>query len=119
MRGGRDQYALKRSLTPPQCLTPTLPPILTPSLGAGKDDKLKFSFMIFDEDGNGVITKDELTRILKANHMATQDSEVARKADTIMSQVRTPGACARVLHPALVHLPTPLLYSTHTLPCPP
>merc|ERR550537_635494 len=37
--------------------------------GAGKDDKLKFSFMIFDEAGNGVITKDELTRILKANHM--------------------------------------------------
>jgi len=59
--------------------------------GAGKDDKLKFSFMIFDEDGNGVITKDELTRILKANHMATQDSEVARKADTIMSQADKDG----------------------------
>ena len=54
--------------------------------GAGKDDKLKFAFMIFDEDGNGVITKGELTRILKANHMASQDSEVARKADTIMAQ---------------------------------
>ena len=54
--------------------------------GAGKDDKLKFSFMIFDEDGNGVITKDELTRILRANHMASSDAEVARKADTIMTQ---------------------------------
>ncbi|KAH8049311.1 Ca2-binding protein [Aureococcus anophagefferens] len=42
--------------------------------GAGKDDKLKFAFMIFDEDGNGVITKGELTRILRANHMAQADS---------------------------------------------
>jgi serine/threonine-protein phosphatase 2B regulatory subunit len=54
--------------------------------GAGKDDKLKFAFMIFDEAGNGMITKAELTRILKANHMASQDAEVARKADTIMTQ---------------------------------
>ncbi len=29
----------------------------------------------------------ELTKILKANHMAQTDAEVARKADTIMSQV--------------------------------
>ena len=43
--------------------------------------------MIFDEEGNGVITKAELLKILKANHMASHDSEVARKADTIM--VRT------------------------------
>lgn len=54
--------------------------------GAGKDDKLKFAFMIFDEEGNGVITKAELLKILKANHMASTDAEVARKADTIMAQ---------------------------------
>lgn len=59
--------------------------------GAGKDDKLKFSFMIFDEDGNGLITKDELTRILKANHMASNDGEVSRKADTIMTQADKDG----------------------------
>merc|ERR550537_617517 len=59
--------------------------------GAGKDDKLKFSFMIFDEDGNGVITKGELTRILRANHMASCDAEVARKADTIMQQADKDG----------------------------
>ncbi len=29
----------------------------------------------------------ELTKILKANHMVQTDAEVARKADTIMSQV--------------------------------
>ena len=59
--------------------------------GAGKDDKLKFAFMVFDEDGNGVITKQELIKILKANHMATNESEVARKAETIMSQADKEG----------------------------
>jgi serine/threonine-protein phosphatase 2B regulatory subunit len=54
--------------------------------GAGKEDKLKFAFMAFDNEGNGVITKAELLKILKANHMASHDVEVARKADTIMSQ---------------------------------
>jgi hypothetical protein len=36
--------------------------------------------------GNGVITKTELLKILKSNHMASTDAEVARKADTIMAQ---------------------------------
>lgn len=34
---------------------------LTNFAGASKDDKLKFAFMIFDEDGNGVITKQEVS----------------------------------------------------------
>jgi len=59
---------------------------LTNFTGASKDEKLKFSFAVFDEDSNGVITKDELTKILKANHMASADVEVARKAETIMAQ---------------------------------
>jgi len=59
--------------------------------GAGKEDKLKFAFMIFDNDGNGVITKAELLSILKANHMASSDSEVARKADTILAQADKDG----------------------------
>lgn len=54
--------------------------------GAEKDEKLKFAFLVFDEDGNGVITRQELMKILKANHMATSEAEVARKADTVMSQ---------------------------------
>jgi serine/threonine-protein phosphatase 2B regulatory subunit len=54
--------------------------------GAGKEDKLKFAFMAFDEEGNGVITKAELLKILKANHFASHDAEVGRKADTIMAQ---------------------------------
>jgi len=59
--------------------------------GAGKDDKLKFAFMIFDEDGNGVITKGELTKILKSNHLAANEAEVARKAETIMAQADKDG----------------------------
>ncbi|ETL49174.1 hypothetical protein F441_01367 [Phytophthora nicotianae CJ01A1] len=54
--------------------------------GAEKEEKLKFAFLVFDEDGNGVITRQELMKILKANHMASSEAEVARKADTIMSQ---------------------------------
>ena len=54
--------------------------------GAGKEDKLKFDFLLFDEDGNGVITKGELIKILKANHLAKVEAEVARKAETIMAQ---------------------------------
>lgn len=59
--------------------------------GAGKEEKLKFAFMVFDEDGNGVITKQELVKILKANHMASSDQEVMRKADTIMAQADKDG----------------------------
>jgi len=59
--------------------------------GAGKEEKLKFAFMVFDEDGNGVITKQELLKILKANHMASSDSEVIRKAETIMMQADKDG----------------------------
>jgi serine/threonine-protein phosphatase 2B regulatory subunit len=59
--------------------------------GASKEDKLKFAFMTFDEDGNGVITKAELLKILKSNHMASHDAEVARKADTIMAQADKDG----------------------------
>lgn len=35
---------------------------LTNFAGTSKDDKLKFAFMIFDEDGNGVITKQEASK---------------------------------------------------------
>ena len=54
--------------------------------GAGKEDKLKFAFLLFDEESNGVITKGELIKILKANHLAKVEAEVARKAETIMAQ---------------------------------
>lgn len=59
--------------------------------GASKDERLRFAFLVFDEEGNGVISKVELMRILKANHMATSDAEVKRKAETIMSQADKDG----------------------------
>jgi len=59
---------------------------MTNFTGAGKEDKLKFAFMLFDEEANGAITKEELIKVLKANHMAKVDAEVHRKAETIMAQ---------------------------------
>lgn len=59
--------------------------------GASKEDKLKFAFMVFDEDGNGVLTKAELVHILKANHMAGSEAEVVRKAETILAQADKDG----------------------------
>merc|ERR1712166_1526969 len=64
---------------------------LTNFTGASKEEKLKFAFMVFDEDQNGVITKQELVKILKANHMATTEKEVLRKAETIMKQADKDG----------------------------
>lgn len=59
--------------------------------GAGKDDKLKLAFSIFDENGDGVITREELVKILKANHMSTDANEVSKKAETILAQADKDG----------------------------
>lgn len=64
---------------------------LTNFSGASKEEKLRFSFTVFDEDGNGAITRLELIKILKSNHMAGSEDEVARKADTIMAQTDKDG----------------------------
>ena len=45
---------------------------------------MRFAFLIFDDDGNGVITKEELARILRANHMTAKAADIARMADMIM-----------------------------------
>jgi len=54
--------------------------------GAGKDDKMKFAFMLHDEESTGSITHRELVKILRANHMAKTEAEVSRKAETIIAQ---------------------------------
>jgi len=41
---------------------------------------------MFDINNDGTISKDELIKILRANHMAGSDKEVAKKAETIMTQ---------------------------------
>ena len=46
---------------------------------------------MFDVSGDGVITKEELTKILRANHMAGSDKEVQKKAETILAQADTDG----------------------------
>jgi serine/threonine-protein phosphatase 2B regulatory subunit len=52
---------------------------------------LKFAFSVFDEEDKGVITRAELSKILKANHMARTDAEVQRKTETIMTQADKQG----------------------------
>merc|ERR1711937_148747 len=51
-----------------------------------KTKKVKFCFLLYDEDRNGFITEEELIQVLKANHMATNEAQVIRKAKTIMRQ---------------------------------
>lgn len=55
-------------------------------VGAGKDDKIKFCFSLFDVESTGRITYRELMKILKANHLAKTEAEVSRKAETIIAQ---------------------------------
>ena len=49
-----------------------------------KQKKVKFCFDLYDADRNGFITEEELIQVLKANHMATNEAQVIRKAKTIM-----------------------------------
>ncbi|KAL7487815.1 hypothetical protein ACHAW6_013406 [Cyclotella cf. meneghiniana] len=53
---------------------------------AGKDDKMKFAFMLYDDDSTGSITQTDLVKILRANHLSQTEAEVSRKAETIIAQ---------------------------------
>jgi serine/threonine-protein phosphatase 2B regulatory subunit len=55
-----------------------------------KEEKLRFAFDLFAQ-GNGTIVKDELLKILMANHMATSEKEVAKKAETVLKQADNDG----------------------------
>ena len=48
--------------------------------------RMKFAFMLHDEDNTGSITHKELVKILRANHLAQTEAEVSRKAETIIAQ---------------------------------
>lgn len=52
-------------------------------VGASKNDRLKFAFMLFDQNGNAAISKQELVKILKANYMTSNDREAARQAEKV------------------------------------
>ena len=48
--------------------------------------RMKFAFMLHDEESTGSITHRELVKILRSNHLAKTEAEVQRKAETIIAQ---------------------------------
>jgi hypothetical protein len=50
-----------------------------------------FAFFLFDQDGSGSLTTQELVQIIKANHLTTDDAAAKRKAATIMKQADKDG----------------------------
>lgn len=52
----------------------------------GREERLRFSFEMYDEVKTGYISRKEVEEILRGNHML---SSVGRKADTIMKQATT------------------------------
>merc|ERR1711865_1212239 len=55
-----------------------------------REQRINFSFRIFDDDHNGFLTEEELIQMLKANHMTTE-ANVLKKAKTIMKQADVDG----------------------------
>ena len=55
-----------------------------------KEQKLAFMFKVFDEDHSGNLSEDELIKILRGNHMASE-AAVLKKAKTIMKQADKDG----------------------------
>jgi len=60
--------------------------------GAQKEARCNFCFTLFDEDGNGTLNTEELTEILKANHLVSDEKAVKRKVETIMKQCDEDGS---------------------------
>ena len=58
---------------------------------ASKDERMQFAFAILDADNSGSITLDELMKMLMANHFASSQEDVRRKAMTIMQQADKDG----------------------------
>lgn len=53
---------------------------------AKREEKIKFAFHVYDDNADGVLTKEELIKVLRANHLASSEKEVARKGDTMLAQ---------------------------------
>ena len=58
---------------------------------ANKDERMQFAFAILDTDNSGSINMDELMKMLMANHFASSQEDVRRKALTIMQQADKDG----------------------------
>ena len=59
--------------------------------GESRENKVTFTFKLYDEDNNGFLVEEELVKILRATHMATDDKQVLKKAKTILRQVDKDG----------------------------
>lgn len=51
-----------------------------------KEEKLKFAFMLFDEEDSRMITYKDLLRILQANYFAAATFEIENKAKLILEE---------------------------------
>ena len=61
--------------------------------GATKPQKVNFCFFLFDEDGSGEISLNELTQVLQAAHLASRvDPALKAKAANIMAQADKDGS---------------------------
>ena len=58
--------------------------VLSNHTAASRVDKLKFAFLIFDEQGRGFITRDELLRLLRANLSDLPVEELALRAAEVL-----------------------------------
>eukprot|EP00163_Fabomonas_tropica_P006709 TRINITY_DN1628_c1_g1_i6.p1 TRINITY_DN1628_c1_g1~~TRINITY_DN1628_c1_g1_i6.p1 ORF type:complete len:198 (-),score=39.02 TRINITY_DN1628_c1_g1_i6:7-600(-) len=58
---------------------------ITQFTAAGKDDKLRFAFWVYDYDGDGSIDKEEMGKMLRAFHLAS-DKQIENKVNMIFHQ---------------------------------
>jgi hypothetical protein len=59
---------------------------VTAVLGSSRAERVAVVFELYDDDGNGELDRDELTNLLKANYLTTNDAMVTRKVEAIMRQ---------------------------------
>merc|ERR1712118_126914 len=90
---------------------------------AAKTDKLKFAFMMFDEDGSGFIERNELLKILQANFVSEglTQAELDERADEVFTSLSLP-TDSRISYEQFMQLSTissgllfPIHATTHQL----
>lgn len=64
---------------------------LSAFVGANRNQRINFCFFLFDEDRSGTIDESELREILRANHLASDATQVERKAQVILRQADKDG----------------------------
>merc|ERR1719316_100260 len=66
--------------------------VLSKYTSSSKTEKLKFAFMMFDEDGSGFIDRGELKKIMQANFVSEQinEEELNHRCDQIFKLLKLP-----------------------------